>query len=326
MSAKIKRSQTPTIRYHDCVSTFHSIIKLLHDIELNPGPNQGASTRQANRTSNNNVTVAHLNARSVKCRDHFIQVKQTVLENKFDVLTISESWSDNSVTNLELEIPGYDLYRVYRYDKKGSGVCVYILQNYKTEVLSDISGISDAGFNQLWIKVQVRNLSSLVICTIYRPPDVTVRCFDTDLTPSFIAASLHNKPIHILGDLNCNLLNPENPDSGALLEFCRFYNLSQMVKAPTRVTAYTETLIDVLLSSNEQQVRETTVKPCSVSDHDIVCATLRLKNQRQKPTYITTRSFKYYRPDQFLADVSQVPWSVLDVFDNPEDKLNAFNL
>lgn len=78
--AKIKRSQTPTTRYHDCVFTFHPIIKLLHDIELNPGPNQGTSKRQANKTRNN-VTVAHLNVRSLKCRDHFIQVKQTVLEN-----------------------------------------------------------------------------------------------------------------------------------------------------------------------------------------------------------------------------------------------------
>ena len=323
--AKIKRSQTPTTRYHDCVFTFHPIIKLLHDIELNPGPNQGTSKRQANKTRNN-VTVAHLNVRSLKCRDHFIQVKQTVLENKFDILTISESWLDNCVTNLELEIPGYDLYRVDRQDKKGGGVCVYILQSYKTEVLWDISGISVAGFHQLWIKIQVRNLRSLVICTAYRPPDVPVRCFDTDLTPSFIAASLHNKTIYILGDLNCNLLNPENPDSRALLDFCRLYNLSQMVKTPTRVTPSTETLIDVILSSNEQQVRETIVKPCSISDHDIVCATLRLKNQRQKPTYITTRCFKHYRPDQFLVDVSQVPWSVLDVFDDPEDKLNAFNL
>jgi len=85
--------------------------------------------------------------------------------------------------------------------------------------------------------------------------------------------------------LNCNLLNPENPDSGALLEFCRLYNLSQMVKAPTRVTAYTETLIDVILSSNEQQVRETTVKPWSISDHDIVCATLRVKKSTSKANY-----------------------------------------
>jgi len=232
-----------------------------------------------------------------------------VLENKFNILTISESWLDNSVTNLELEIPGYGLYHVDRQDKKGGGVCVYILQNYKTEVLWDISGILDAGFHQLWITVQVHNLRSFVICTVYRPPDVPVRCFDTYLTPSFIAASLHNKPIHITGDLNCNLLNPDNPDSGALLEFCHSYNLSQMVKTPTQVTASTETLIDVILFSNAQQVHETIIKPCSISDHDIVCATLHLKNQGQKPTYVITRSFKHYWPNQFLADVSQVPWS-----------------
>ena len=95
-------------------------------------------------------------------------------------------------------------------------VHVYILQSYKTEDLSDISGISDdAGFHQLWIKIQVRNRRSLVICTAYSPPDAPVRCFDTDLTPSLIAASVY-KPRHILGDLN------RKP--GALLEFCHFYN------------------------------------------------------------------------------------------------------
>ena len=249
-----------------------------------------------------------------------------MLENKFDIFNIFESWLDSSVTNLEQEIPSYDLYRVDRQNKKGCGVCFYILHSYKIEVLWDISGISDAGFHQLWIKVQVRNLRSVIFCTAYRPPDVPVTCFDNDLTPSLIAASLLNKPIYILADLNCNLLIPENPDSKALLDFSRMYNLSQMVQSPTRVTDSTESLIDVILSSNEQQVQETIVKPCSVSDHDIVCATLRLKNQRQKPTYITTRSFKRYQPDQFHGDISKVPWSVLDVFDDLEDKLNAFNL
>lgn len=54
--------------------------------------------------------------------------------------------------------------------------------------------------------------------------------------------------------------------------------------------------------------------------YHIVCPTLRLKSQRQKPTYITTRNFKHYRPNHFLADALQVPWSMLDVFDDPEDK------
>ena len=54
--------------------------------------------------------------------------------------------------------------------------------------------------------------------------------------------------------------------------------------------------------------------------YHIVCPTLCLKSQRQKPTYITTRNFKHYRPYQILADALQVPWSMLDVFDDPEDE------
>ena len=92
------------------------------------------------------------------------------------------------------------------------------------------------------------------------------------------------------------------------------------------MTDSTESLLDVVLYSLEQHVLETFVKPCSINDHDLVYTTLRLKHQHAKPTYITTRSFKHYQRDQFNADISQALWSVLDVFDDPEDKLNAFNL
>ena len=87
-------------------------------------------------------------------------LKETVLKNKFDVFTISETWLNNSVTNLELEIPGYEIFRVDRNNKDGGGVCVYVLNTYKTELLRDISTISGSGLHQLWIKVQVRNLKS----------------------------------------------------------------------------------------------------------------------------------------------------------------------
>ena len=73
------------------------------------------------------------------------------------------------MTNLELEIPGYEIFRVDRNNKDRGGVCVYVLNTYKTELLRDISSISGSGLHQLWIKVQVRNLKSIVICTIYKP-------------------------------------------------------------------------------------------------------------------------------------------------------------
>ena len=40
---------------------------------------------------------------------------------------------------------------------------------------------------------------------------------------------------------------------------------------------------------------------------------------------MTARCFKGYRADRFYKDMSNVPWSLLDIFDDVEDKLFAFN-
>lgn len=57
----------------------------------------------------------------------------------------------------------------------------------------------------------------------------------------------------------------------------------------------------------------------------MIYVVLRSKKERQKATYITARCFKGYRADRYYKDVSKVPWSLLDIFDDAEDKLYAFN-
>ena len=122
----------------------------------------------------------------------FLLKKRSCQNYKFDVFTISESMLDSSVSDLEIEIPGYSIHTeegfvpivlqsyttggvvcayVLQSYKTGGVVCAYVLQSYKTEVLSDLSNISDCGFHQLWLKIQVRNLKLIIVCTAYRPPD-----------------------------------------------------------------------------------------------------------------------------------------------------------
>ena len=62
-----------------------------------------------------------------------------------------------------------------------------------------------------------------------------------------------------------------------------------------------------------------------ISDHDLVYVALRLKKARTKPVFITTRSFKHYNSQAFNNDVALAPWSIVDAFDDVEDKLHAFN-
>ena len=84
--------------------------------------------------NNNNIKIAHLNVRSLKNRGHFVQVKDIVTSHNFDVFTISETLLDHTVSNLEIEIPGYDIYRIDRQGKRSRGVCAYVRQIFKTEV------------------------------------------------------------------------------------------------------------------------------------------------------------------------------------------------
>ena len=53
-------------------------------------------------------------------------------------------------------------------------------------------------------------------------PMLKLMPFDIELNPGPISALTFDKPIYIMGDFNCNILNNETRNSKALLDFCRF--------------------------------------------------------------------------------------------------------
>ena len=167
---------------------------------------------------------------------------------------ISESWLDTSVSDSKIGIPGYNIYRVDQSNKTGGGVCAYVASSYRTELLADIANISNNGFHQLWLKIQVRNVKLIIICTVYRPPDTPLTCLEDDLTATLIYALFLDKPVYIIGDLNCNLLNVELTETKFLTGVCKSFNLSRFIASPTRVTDSSSSLIDVILTSQAKQV------------------------------------------------------------------------
>lgn len=124
--------------------------------------------------------------------------------------------------------------------------------------------------------------------------------------------------------LNCNLLDLNIPESQALIEFSQSFNLSQVVTKPTRLADKSESLLDVILVSNANQVLESDVLISSISDRDLVYLKLRLKREKTPPIFTTTRSMKNYPPFEFLKDIATSPLSALDTFDDPDDKLFVF--
>jgi hypothetical protein len=99
-------------------------------------------------TPNDQISVpsslnsVHLNIRSLRNTVHLTEVKELVKLKNIDVLTISESWLNSSVTNREIAIDDYKIHRLDRLHKKGGGVCGYIKKNIKATVLRFIEGVS----------------------------------------------------------------------------------------------------------------------------------------------------------------------------------------
>ena len=225
------------------------------------------------------------------------------------MITISETWLNTTVTNSEVSIDGYKLYRQDRLRKRGGGVCAYIRKDITVTVLKDISHLSDNYFHQFWLKLQYRKLRSVVICISYRPPDCPLSCFEELLKPSYIQALTMNKPIVALGDLNCNTLK-ESPESKALSNFVSETNLRQIITTPTRITDTCESLIDVILVSSPDLVHARSVINTPISDHLPVYVELKLKLPKPPPCYLNKelqalqpRSV-YRRPSHQLRQIS----------------------
>ena len=164
-----------------------------------------------------------------------------------------------------------------------------------------------------------------MICISYRPPDCLLSCFEELLKPSYIQALTMNKPIAVLGDLNCNVLK-ESPESKALSNFLSETNLKQIITTPTRITDTCESLIDVILVSSPDLVHARGVSNTPISDHLPVYVELKLKLPKPPPCYISTRSYKHYNPDLFTADLATKSDKFLSIFFRGSYKLQTRNV
>ena len=316
--------------YSNCTASFNSAdVSLVRGGDIHPQPGPIRQCKESAKFDipkalKANVKVAHLDVRSLKSRENFCLVKDTILHNGFDIFTVSETWADLSVSDASLEISGYQLFRRDRgQHKAGGGLCTYAKSNLKIAVLENLSSACDDGFQQLWLRVQCRKYKSFLICNTYRPPQTPTMCFES-LANSLTDALLLDLNVVILGDLICNLLAPD-PETTSLQTFISTFNLHQLVKKPTRITKTTKSLIDVILTTNTDIVSLSDVLAFSVSDYHLVYLVLKLQTPRLKPSYITIRSYAYYNAKQFSEDLSLVPFHIISMFDDFDDQVETFN-
>ena len=68
--------------------------------------------------------------------------------------------------------------------------------------------------------------------------------------------------------------------------------MENVIQEATRQTITSSSLIDLIVTTRKDLVSATGVFPLGISDHNLIYATIRLKNKRPSPIIVKTRDYK----------------------------------
>ena len=236
------------------------------------------------------LSCLYLNARSIVNKHN--ELEMYVLEEKFDIVCITETWMNSSILDSEMSISGYTLHRKDRnhVDKhRGGGVAVYVHNDLSCVHREEIF---EQNFPEtIWCNINCNGRNTLIgVC--YRAPD-SVQINDEALYSLIDRVSKEN--VVIMGDFNFPELDWSRPesigDSHPFIECLSNNFLIQLVDEPTRETNY----LDLVLCSDPSLVENLVVdEPFETSDHQLVTFSLVTKKFSRKHT---KQTYNYYKAD-----------------------------
>ncbi|CAB4001579.1 Hypothetical predicted protein, partial [Paramuricea clavata] len=97
---------------------------------------------------------------------------------------------------------------------------------------------------------------------------------------------------------------------------CDPIQFDQLIDEPTRITGTSATLIDLILTNKEENISKSGVIHLGLSDHSMIFAIRKhcIPKSREKVKHI--RNFKNFNANDFLTDLSQMPWENIAQHDN----------
>ncbi len=205
------------------------------------------------------LKLLHLNVRSLLPKLDLVQV--LITEACPDIFVLTETWLSGKVSDSELSIHGYKLFRVDR-KSKGGGVLIYVKKILAVRELAASS--VPKHFEYIILDVCLGGNIHIQVMGIYRPPSAPLMALEE---LGKVLSSVASIELIILGDLNLDWLSD---NSGSLKELCLELNLSQLINSFTRPNPKkpaNSTLIDLILTNKPFKYPYTGVFSQGISDH-----------------------------------------------------------
>ena len=95
--------------------------------------------------------------------------------------------------------------------------------------------------------------------------------------------------------------------SKAIMNFVLFFSLHQLIKAPTRITCNSATIIDHILTSYSKRVTQQGILDVELSDHQLIfCTRKNSRIKRGTHKHIKFRSLKHYLADLLKETLTSI--------------------
>ena len=92
------------------------------------------------------------------------------------------------------------------------------------------------------------------------------------------------------------------------------YQLTQLINDPTRIEEFTQSLLDVCITSSPEKIIFSSIVHPGISDHSLIYATHKLNSMPKSGSHgpVEFRNFKNFNVQSFLNDLYMLPWAQLD--------------
>ena len=124
-------------------------------------------------TQHENLSLLHLNIRSLRSNldDFHTLLKET--KHSFDVICLTETWLNDLEfkINLNYHLPNYEgIHYERKAGKRGNGVLMYIRNDLTYKIRNDLC-ISDGNRDTLTIELLTKSIKNIIVSCCYKPPD-----------------------------------------------------------------------------------------------------------------------------------------------------------
>ena len=266
------------------------------------------------RNYNTLAKFGHVNTRSLP--KHIHEVEYFLIKSMLDALAVTETFISENTPASIYNIPGYKFIHKSRDKKCRGGIGIYVNENFPVKVIKLNTELVQP--EMLFVEVTI-GMAKIALGVVYKSPLIPYSVYAA-MHENLVAITTKYDHVLIMGDMNVNHLLPE---SSACKFFTTFvtepFALTQVITEPTRVTATTSTLIDLMLTSCPENVKTHGVVDTSgISDHCLTFLAYSLKKPKFKPKMVTRRDFRNFNKDAFLHDMSLAPWGNIEAVDDDD--------